>query len=112
LLDRLALAENHLGESLPQRPVVVHPGKPQVLVWEVPELRRGGLRRGLAHPNLLQQLEEYFSIHGFFRCRTERRKARWRRRGQQTTTKTAAGQWLSVCLSIVTDFKSDKVCLA
>ena len=67
LLDRLPLAENHLGEALSQGSMVVHPGKPQVLVGQMAELRRGRVRRRLAHTNLFQQLEKCFSIHASFR---------------------------------------------
>jgi hypothetical protein len=63
VLDALALAKDHFGESLAQGAVMVEPRKSQVLVGQV--LERGGsiLDGALARPHLKQDLTKVIGVH-------------------------------------------------
>jgi hypothetical protein len=95
LLDRLPLAENHLGESLSQGSVVVHPGETQVLIGEVSESRGGIFRRCFPRADVLQQFQDRLSIHCAFRSETDGPGSRTAVAAKKRITKTATGQRLS-----------------
>ena len=72
LLQALAGAEYHFGETLAELAVMVHPGEPQVFEGQGPEAVHGRGHRQAAALNLLQQLLQNFAIHGSFLNRDRR----------------------------------------
>src|SRR5882724_1368381 len=63
LLRRLALAEHHLGKSLPQRPVVVHLREPQILERQMPQPLHRLFNVKSLRPDSLQQSSDFVLAH-------------------------------------------------